>query len=328
MLLSRVADSMYWGARYIERAQDTARLVSTYTELLVDMPTSVTSSWVPLLYVTGGVPAPDPMRGPGVEPDERSVVHALVADRANPSSITSSVEQSRENLRTTREVLPRDAWQAVNDLYLFTRSHADEAVERRARRAFCDRIVRDGQRLEGVVTTTMTRDEAYDLWRLGVAIERADMTTRVVGVRAAELLVDRSAADTLVDGVLWMGVLRSVSALQMYQRATRRPIEASEVVRFLLHDERFPRSVANCLERARRALTRLPHADLTTAAADEVRHALATVATGPGSSAAPSGGPDAGRSLDRAMDVVQMALARLSDTISAAFSGRISLRSE
>ena len=118
----------------------------------------------------------------------------------------------------------------MNDLHLYVGANAVGGVERRSRARFLGRVIADGQQLDGVMTTTMNRDEAYELWRLGESIERADMTTRVVGVRAAALLAegwaqlpddDQTVAE-VHDDVQWMGLLRSVSALQMYQRVDPR----------------------------------------------------------------------------------------------------------
>ena len=130
MLLSRVADNIYWGARYMERADDTARLVRTFTEVLLDLPVGVASSWEPLLAVAGSRELFDVGHARANESD---IVRFLVADDANPGSVVRSVAAARENLRTTREVLPREAWQAVNDLYLFTQRDSESGVDRRTR---------------------------------------------------------------------------------------------------------------------------------------------------------------------------------------------------
>jgi uncharacterized alpha-E superfamily protein len=299
MLLSRVAESLYWSARYLERSDDTARIVRAYTELIVDLPTSVTSTWEPLLAVTGSRGGFD-MVFPVA--DEASVVRFLIADERNPASLAASVADSRENLRSCREVIPREAWSVVNDLHLYVQSHADDGVARRGRGRFLDRVIRDAHRLDGILSSTMNRDEAYEFLRLGQVIERADMTTRVLGVEAATLM--RSGADRFAE-VQWMGVLRSLSALQMYHRATRVPVEGTTVVRFLLADEAFPRSVASCLVRARLALERLPHGDSVLDALKAVTDVLATVDL------------DAhdGALLDAAMEQIQCAIAALHDQV-------------
>jgi uncharacterized alpha-E superfamily protein len=307
MLLSRVADNLYWGARYLERAEDTARLVRSYTELVIDLPTSALSSWEPLLAVAGNGVMFQQQGTTG----EMSIVRFLMADLGNPGSIASSIDSARENLRTTREVVPREAWQTVNDLYLYAGSNASTGVERRSRARFLGHVIAECQRLDGVLTTVMNRDEAYELWRLGQSIERADMTTRVVGVRAAALLAtDALDPQTDVhDDVQWMGLLRSVSALQMYQRVTRGPIEGSSAVDFLLFAPSFPRSVASCATRIREALSRLPQPDATLPAVDHLHDVLAELQTR----------ADDGAQLDAAMEDVQLALVGIDDAVRNAF---------
>lgn len=313
MLLSRVADSLYWGARYLERAEDTARIVRSYTELVIDLPTSALSTWEPLLAVAGSSVLFE-QQHEGTT-GELPIVRYLVADQHNPGSISSSVESARENLRTTREIIPREAWQTVNDLYLYVGSNAAGGVERRSRARFLGHLIGECQQLDGVMTTVMNRDEAYELWRLGQSLERADMTTRVVGVRAAALLAaerrkaDGDAIADIHDDVQWMGLLRSVSALQMYQRATRGPIEGAAAVRFLLLDPTFPRSVASCATRIREALSRLPRSRRTLPVMDELERVLAVSASG----------DDDGASLDAAMEDVQAALAAINDVVHEAF---------
>ncbi len=226
-----------------------------------------------------------------------------------------SVSLARENLRTAREVMPREAWQTVNDLFLYVGANAASGIERRGRARFLGHVIGECQQLDGVLTTVMNRDEAYELWRLGQSIERADMTTRVVGVRAAALLVaaqpnggDGPVPD-IHDDVQWMGLLRSVSALQMYQRVRRGPIDGASAVRFLLFAPAFPRSVASCAARIREALTRLPRPELTIPAVDELDRVLA----------ARSARADDGAELDAEMEGVQDALAAVNDAVAAAF---------
>jgi uncharacterized alpha-E superfamily protein len=243
--------------------------------------------------------------------EEAAVIGFLIADQANPGSVASSIDQARENLRTTREVLPRDAWQSVNDLYLFSHANSHGAVERRGRARFLGRVIRDAQQIEGVIATVMSRDEAFHLWCLGRSLERADMTTRVVGVRAAALLAATrdGSEDHVHSDVQWMGTLRSVSGLQMYQRSVRGPVEGADVIRFLLFDRAFPRSVTSCVGSVRTALEHLPHTDRTSPSVDRVAALLGAL-------------PDAaddGAALDAAMDALQVALATVSDAVASAF---------
>ncbi|WP_420453059.1 alpha-E domain-containing protein [Ilumatobacter sp.] len=308
-LLSRNADRIFWAARYLERAEDTARLVQEFGELFDDMPTEHEGShrWVPLLAVCGDAPDEDaPVEERAAT--EREVVNELVCDPENPGSVTACVSSARSNLRTTREVLPREAWRTVNDLFLFMGSDGSRAEDRRFRAHVLGRVANDSRRLDGILTSSMTRDAAWEMWRLGRYLERADMTTRVVGVRAASLMAHDDGAREY-DEVQWMGVLRSLSALQMYQRATRGPIEASSVVRFLLFDDQFPRAVRFCLDELDRCLDRLSRPDMVRVAVAQARTALmSTMAT-----------TDDGADLDSAMELVQSLLGQVNGAITERF---------
>jgi uncharacterized alpha-E superfamily protein len=304
-LLSRVADRLYWGARYVERAEDTARIVRSYTDLIVDLPIDLLPySWEPLVAIAGSQSLFGEKHG------EHAVIEFLVADRNNPGSMASSVALARENLRTTREVLPREAWRALNGLHQYVLAEAERAVERRTRDRFLGRVIDDSRRLDGQLESTMTRAAPYRMWRLGQLIERADMTTRVLGVRAASIL-QMQTTDRVDDHdeVQWMGVLRSVSALQMYERATRGPIEGRSVVRFLLFYTRFPRSVLGCLDAMRGVLTALPQPDAVITVLDRATATLMAC----------EAHADDGARLDDAMDEVQHAISELDRAIAERF---------
>jgi uncharacterized alpha-E superfamily protein len=303
-LLSRVADRIYWAARYIERAEDSARVLRSFGELLADIPNVDAANWQSLVTIAGSDTEVE-TNGNGEESQERIVVRFLMSDPEHANSIHQTVESCRSNLRTCREVVPREAWETVNDLTLYVRPNASRSLDRRPRDVFLARVINDSRRLDGVMTSSMTRDEAFELWRLGRYIERADMTTRVVGVRAASLLaLPHGAVDQFAE-VRWMSVLRSLSALQMYQRASHGPIDGPEVVRFLLFDHRFPRSVAGCLAEVRSSLLRLPANDDVLRAlehADQELHQSRPAA-------------DDGAALDAAMERVQGALANLHNAL-------------
>ena len=330
MLLARVADRIYWAARYIERAEDTARLLRAHGELMADLPPHLNARWEPLVAVVGSGVEFRMSNGHGPsqsqsqsqshstsssahrhdEDVEMAVARFLIADRDNPSSVVSCVMAARENLRTTRDTVPREGWHVVNDLYLYATTEADRGADRRLRDRFLSRVTSDGRRIDGVLATAMTHDEAYIMWRLGRAIERADMTTRVLGVRAAAVLTqprhDGGPDADDHDEVQWMGVLRSVWGLQMYQRAVRGPIEGSSVVRFLLDHDRFPRAVRALLREVRLALTELPD---PVGPMDAVAHVEAVLRD---STAASTDGV----ALDAAMDELQVAIGQLNRRIS------------
>lgn len=320
MLLSRVAENLYWSARYLERAEDTARVILQHTNLIVDLPPSAGVKWESLLAVTGHEEA---FEQAGHALDEHSIVTYLVDDRENPSCLLLAVTAARDNLRGTREVIPRAAWQAVNDLYHFVANRHEEGVNRAGRARFCDQLISDAQRVVGVLSGTMSRDAAYDMLRLGRHIERADMTTRVLDVSAGGLMrrvgagngarPDPNQDEGGFDDLRWANVLRSLSALQMFRRSTRGPVEGPAVVRFCLTDEHFPRSVAFCLAEVEHCLGWIEGAIPLKGATDDARAELA-------------GAYDQaldGDALHQLADALQVHIARLHDEISAGyFAGR------
>lgn len=309
-LLSRVAENLYWSSRYLERAEDTARVVRSFTEAMADMPTSVTTSWEPLLAIAGNRALYDEGH---VREEEADIIRFLVADPANPGSVATSVTAARDDLRSTREVIPADAWHVVNDLYLYVSSHRESGVDRRTRHRFLERIIDDNRRLDGVISSGMVRDEAHAFWRLGQWLERADMTTRVLGVRAAALL---DLPDDEHGPVLWMGVLRSLSAMQMYQRTVRGPIEGRAAVRFALLDAHFPRSVAFCLDRVRKSLKYLPGSAEALVALDAASNVMTRLT---GASANGTGLALDGLALDAAMDEIQVSLGTVHDVVAGRY---------
>jgi uncharacterized alpha-E superfamily protein len=302
VLLSRVAENLYWAARYLERAEDTARIVREHTNLIVDLPTRVPVTWEPLLAIVG---TRDEFDRHHDRPDERAIVRWLLAERDNFGSILVSIELARENLRSSREVLPSDVWQGVNDLYLYIAAHHADGVARSTRARFLDRIVGDVLAVNGTLTSTMSRDEAYELLRIGRNLERADMATRVLDVRAGSLM-EGVAAD--YEDVQWLSVLRSLSGQQMFRRTVRGPVSGATVLRFLLHDEVFPRSVRFCLEQVGRGLRALPRSG---SSAETCEAALTVLAQVPVELT--------GADLHQWADELQLAIGAVHDAITATY---------
>jgi uncharacterized alpha-E superfamily protein len=300
VLLSRVAEDLFWAARYLERAENTARIIREHTNLIVDFPVSAPLTWEPLAVVAGTVIDPE------VVHSEVQIVASLVSDADNPASITFCVERARENLRTCREVIPQEFWLTVNDLHLYVGSHADEGVDRRSRNRFLSRVIGEAQRAVGILGGVMSRDHAYEMLRLGRTIERADMTTRVLDVRAVSLL---ETGEGQLGDVQWGAVLRSLSALQMFHRTRPEPVEAGPVVDFLLHDRDFPRSVRCCLDKVASSIARLPASDRVSPAAaaaiDRFEHGVREFVDP--------------KALRVELDTIQSVIADLSDRLSAAY---------
>jgi uncharacterized alpha-E superfamily protein len=255
-MLSRVASNIYWFGRHVERSESTARMVSVHANLLLDMPRKVQFGWAPLIAITS---SEDPFRKLYQDLDEPSVARFLLVDERNPGSIIASLRQARENLRTTRDSLPREVWEQVNDLYLFVCEQGDKPVSRRYRQAFLDRVIRTSQQLVGLIASITSRDDAFNFIRLGYNVERADMTTRILDIRSESLLTVRNEELMPFQNIQWMSLLKSLSAYQMYRRHVRMRVSGELALKFLLQNDAFPRSAMFCFNRIEAGLKRLPH---------------------------------------------------------------------
>ena len=253
-MLSRVANSVYWTARYIERAENTARIINVNTNLVLDTPRGISPGWLPLITITG---SEDLFEEQGRDAGERSVIHFLVADRGNPGSILSSLAQARDNARTVREVMPREAWEVINDLHLFARDNVQSGLSQRSRYDYLRRIIAGAQQITGLLAGTMSHDDAYNFLRMGRNLERADMTARILDVRSASLLAPKAELVPF-ENIQWMSVLKSLSGYQMYRRHMQARVQRSAVLRFLLQDTDFPRSFGHCLGEVEATLANLP----------------------------------------------------------------------
>jgi len=251
-MLSRVASNIYWMARYIERAENTARLINVNTHLLLDLPRRVRLGWEPIIDILGGQ---ELFSEHYQEADERSVVRFILANTANPSSILSSLNSARENARTIRDIIPRESWEQVNQLYLTAHADVQTGLSQRGRYDYLHRVILGAQTITGLLAGTMTHDEGYQFLRIGRNLERADMTTRIIDVRSASLLPELPEDMAPFESIQWVGVLKSLTAYQMYRREMRVGVRRSDVLRFLLQEKRFPRAfyhttgeVQHCLE--------------------------------------------------------------------------------
>lgn len=260
-MLSRVAERMYWLGRYLERAENTARMVGVNAAMLLDRPRGAQFNWRALVVITGSEPI-FVARPRGI--DERAVVSFLLAEPTNPGSLIASLTCVRENARTTREILSSDAWEAINDLYLFVKDEVASGIARSSRPAFLNTSIATCQKVTGVISDTMSHDHAFTFIWLGRMLERADMTTRILDMGSTQLLPETAAENTAdehtpFEDVLWASVLRSLGAYQMYRRHVQGRISGRGVIQYLLRDKLFPRSVAHCLLTVQTCVRGLPH---------------------------------------------------------------------
>ena len=264
-MLSRVAERVYWLGRYIERMESAARLINVNSNLLLDLPKDVHLGWPSLIDIMG---CHEEFQAKNLKDEELSVVRFLMADLSNPASIYTSIKLARENARTTREIIPTEAWELINDLYFYVKENIGRSTSRAQRQIFLRYVVQNCQQFVGMMAGTMSHTNAYDFIRLGRNLERADMTTRIVDVGTVNLITNTKVQKTQGGdalepyiNILWMSVLQSMSAYQMYRQHVLDRVNGEDVVTFMLQDEDFPRSVLSCLSALVTCLNKLPEGD-------------------------------------------------------------------
>ncbi|MBZ5618586.1 MAG: alpha-E domain-containing protein [Acidobacteriia bacterium] len=248
-MLSRVANAVYWMARYIERAENVARFIGVNQNLMLDLPGGYGDQWQPIVDITGDRALFLERYGAATEDN---VIRFLAFDAQYPNSIYSCILAARENARSVRETISSEMWEQVNSLYLLitgeSRKPATEALPE-----FCHRVRMACHLFQGITHVTLSHNEAWHFIRLGTSLERADKTTRLLDVKYFILLPSVSDVGTPYDDIQWAAVLKSVSGLEMYRKRYGR-IAPERIVEFLLLDGEFPRAVRFCISRADQSL--------------------------------------------------------------------------
>lgn len=266
-MLSRAAERVYWTGRYLERAENTARIVQQYSQLLLDLPAEVGVGWGELVRIFGAQQA---FKASGRDDDELGILAFLLADNDSPASLAFSLRMARENIRNTRDLLPHEAWEAVNELNQYAGRNLRAAARDDDRFDVLAECIGRCQQIMGLLNGTMSHHSPFHFLTLGTSIERADMTSRIVDVAAAyiqhnERLVRRYGSS------LWTNVLKSVSGFQMYRQYCQPQVDGNRVIDFLLRDTAFPRAIACCMGEALASCAALPRGDATSAALNGVR---------------------------------------------------------
>lgn len=254
-MLAQTAERVYWFSRYLERTENMARLMLVRHQLILDLPTEIQPQWhvlIDMLGLTG------PFKDTGKKSNESSVIAYIFSDRDNPGSLISSLYNARENMRTTREIMPSETWVSVNALYLSVKERADKDLPRSKRHQVLNDIIRSCQQISGLLAGTMNHDEAYQFILMGRKLERTDMSSRIIDVGTASLSGER--VETLpYQNVLWISILRSLSAYQMYRLSVRRKVKPESVLSFLIGSSVFPRALAHNLRELEACAKKLPN---------------------------------------------------------------------
>ena len=246
-MLSRVAESIYWLSRYVERAENVARFIDVNLHLALDSGAGGYQQWQPLVDTTGDH---DVFERRYPEASQTNVIQFLTFDATNPNSILACLRSARENARGMREIISSDMWLQLNKFYLMVQSAADDPSIFGAPYEFFHEVKRASQSFTGITDATMTHGEAWHFGRLGRMLERADKTSRILDVKYFILLPSVDQVGTPIDDIQWAALLRSTSAFEMYRKEHGR-ISPRGVVDFLLLNPQFPRAIRFCLRVAR-----------------------------------------------------------------------------
>ena len=259
-MLSRVAYSIYWMARYIERAENIARFVDVNLHLMLDGTVESQGQWEPLVIVSGDY---DQFKEKYGHSSRDKVINFLTYDRDNPNSIVSSVMMARENARSVREIISSEMWQQINEFYYTLLDAEKSGVAIDTPYAFYNKIKLESHLFIGITDTTMSHNDAWHFERLGRLIERADKTSRILDVKYYMLLPRVEDIGTPIDNIGWAALLKSASAFEMYRKKFRR-ITPSQVAMFLIQDAEFPRSIRYSLVKAQVSLHEITGSDIGT----------------------------------------------------------------
>lgn len=249
-MLSRVAESIYWMCRNIERAENIARFIEVTHDFVLDTPEETEEQWLPLVYVTG---QQESFFEQYETADSRTVTEFLVLSDEYPNSMARLIRSARENARSVRETIASEVWEQLNEFYQWFWRETQSGAIWRSPSDFLRQAMRECTLFNGFFDATMTRDLGWHFGNLGRQIERADQISRLLDVKYFTLLPNASDVNTPVDYLQWASLLRSVSGLEMY-RKRHREVTVERVVSFLVLNRAFPRAILHCLTKADRSL--------------------------------------------------------------------------
>ena len=265
-MLSRTANHLFWMARYVERAESTARILDvTYRmSLMPQAPELVKQEWYAPLNITGTL---FPFSGRYSEVCAHDVLRYMVLDPSNPSSIYSCARAARENARAVRGSITSEMWEVLNATWLELQNTSESRLDSEGVSQFCDWVKERSHLFRGVTVGTALRDQAFQFNRLGTFLERADNTARILDVKYHVLLPSVEDVGGAVDYYQWAAVLRSVSAFESYRKVYRDIITPLRVAELLILRDDMPRSLHACTGEAYAILQQLA----TPQAAEAVR---------------------------------------------------------
>lgn len=257
-MLGRTANGVFWMARYLERAENTARLLEAGFRMALTRDLAASQDeWRSVITTVGATQAYEAVHGADYAGDK--VWNFLLRDKANPGSVLAMIEGARTNARAVRTALTREVWEAVNESWMALK----DALARPVREAVLGDVLAAIRRqmtlVRGAMDGTMLRNEIHNFTRIGTFIERADNTARILDVKYYVLLPSVAWVGSSLDNVQWESVLRSLAGERSYRWLNAGKMDPRGIAQFLILDQRFPRSLAFCIDKLRSNLFGLAH---------------------------------------------------------------------
>jgi uncharacterized alpha-E superfamily protein len=243
MLLGRTANGLYWMNRYIERAENMARLVDAGLRLSLTRTTTPAEEWASVI-VSAGLKAEFEARHDDATVE--TVSEFLLRDLTNPSSVMGSIESARSNGRMVRTALTRETWESINEAWMAMKRMLARPVDARELPKVLGAIKRETALIRGAFYGTMLRNEIFDFAQIGTFVERADNTARIIDVKYYVLLPSLSWVGSTLDNYQWESILRSVAAYRSYGWVYEGEYKPANIADFLILNNRMPRSLAFC----------------------------------------------------------------------------------
>ena len=256
-MLSRVADSLYWMSRYVERAENIARILDVNLQLLLDLPAlspeTMKVLWDPVLRSTGD--GADFYAHHKLATSDK-VIEFLTLNPKNPNAIVNCLTSARENARHVREQISLEMWEEINRTYLWIKSQTLKKIQRQGPYEFFTQVKNASHLFQGITDGTMTHGEDWDFIQVGKYLERADMTTRILDAND-EIFVTRPASSLTSGTLQWSAILRSCSSHDSYRKFYVAQVDPDKVVEFLILNESFPRSIRFSIQALNEGLRRI-----------------------------------------------------------------------
>ncbi|GBF51420.1 hypothetical protein LPTSP4_29560 [Leptospira ryugenii] len=261
-MLSRVAESVFWMNRYVERAENYSRFIDVNHQLSLDLNDEFPNQWMPLVFTTGDAAE---FQKKYETHSPANVIRFMTFDEENPNSIFNCLSRARENARTIRENISTSMWEVLNEFYLLVKEHKKNYHEKQnlsgdgisvGLSEFLAFVRKSCQSFYGCLDATISHDEVWSFALLGRFLERADKTTRILDMKYFILLPSIQDVGSTLDLLQWLSLLKSASAHEMYNHRYKK-VHPKDIAEFLILNETFPRSIVFCLQEIEESLEKV-----------------------------------------------------------------------